>query len=1153
MNLDWKENFEEIEITIRKEKNNRDDLLNFFHDDFFFENYYSLKLDNVKDILITEVYIRIVDKNNTFNIDLYDKISIHKEDIKIKKHEDFLILKLKKKEKKLWGHLHFFSLFIHYKNKFYPNLLKCTKEEKNKLYDKEKKFKTLINMRRIKSLEELKKMIKKQKTHNEEFCRKLEDDAQKMQWKSEELKNEQLKILKENVKKKAIDSIYEVNEHYDISEADQNNNINEVDQNNQVDETNKNMNETNNNSVLIGYNNNNIIKKNNILLNSRNVKNRVIELKFTELKKSEIPARETRNLKKTLSNYSSTKNFFLIILIEKAKKMFFKNSDFSSCLEILNSITTYISTGYELNREELIKVLNNLSLLYLLTNNLNKCIEECDKCLNIINEELKNYSNEEINIQNTFCENHFPKTLNFLEEIKSQNYVEYLYIIYSIVIVRKIYAMIKKNDLKGIEENFICIEKVQNFLPKCFYESIKKDVHNLKVFNIIIPLLESHSSSSKEIKENLYKLNNQISEVTYDFSLNFYFVLKRSFYLKNLNFFYKNIINILLCFFHIIDKHNKMYSLLNNIEQFSLTKFLLNIYEFVLLLKNNSSFMEKIIEIEKLNKVTENSFIQEKIIDVLTNYLIQDHDNEFEFFQKHNYTLKRIIILLCHSNNDEERDKLEKEKKEKNKNVRKNISVINLSFSDIFYNNLYKLKKNNKIVKDINCSNFSKSELKIELFVNEDYYKNLKDRCELLKIELSLEIIKFICYTFNLMQRIYKDNMEEKKIIRNVIFNLLIDLSYCISNLNSSYLKIENIVSVIFLYFCFSFIYNFENNEFLIDTQLKSESKIHFHILTLNDVETNRKISKDTIKNIITKTFLNNFYAEYKNFIDLKKKKDEYMKNSQYNIMLNKTCYLIKKIKSNNKNLEIALINNKYVEEIFNFLICLNKENYYLKSIQYSILLLSHDLKYSNVSKFNLNYIYIIKKIFNMSFFIKNKTYENQTIKNNTTILNQEKLRKILSYFTDSSIKFKNTKRVNFTRSLTNGNVENNLVCYLETIIKKYKKIKIFRNINFCLKQINANRTIIINIQNIIIKYLDNLLIDFHLLNCVLQFNRLNLSSYFFINKNIIEFNDLNSKVISTNCKNVFNNKLEIKNIVNYYFIKYLKVKIIILNNKYYL
>ncbi|CRH01534.1 conserved Plasmodium protein, unknown function [Plasmodium relictum] len=1150
MNLDWKENFEEIEITIRKKKNNEKELVNFFHNDFFLENYYPSKLDNVKDVLITEVYIRVVDKNNILSIDLYDKISINKDDIRIKKNEDFLILKLKKKEKKLWGYLHFFSLFIRYKNKFYPNLLKCTKEEKDKIFFMEKRFKSLINVRRMKSLEHLKKILKKEKTHNEEFCRKLEDNAQKMQMESEELKNKQLKILKEDAKKKAINSIYEEYQNYDINEVDQSIDTNGVCNNNQVHEMNKDKNDIDNKGILIEYNNKK--KKKNMLLCKENIKNRVIELKFTELKRNEIPARETRNLKKTLSNYSSTKNFFLIILIEKAKK-FFKNSDFSSCLETLNSITSFVSTGNELNREELIKVLNNLSLLYLLTNNLDKCVEECDKCLNIINEEIKNYNVEETDIENTSNDNKFLKTLNSLEEIKTKNYIQYLYIIYAIVTVRKMYAITKKNDLKNIEDNFLCIKNVQKFLPRCFYESIKKDMDNLKVFNILVPILEYHHSSSKEIKEDLYKLNNQNSNIKYDFFLNFYFVLKRSFYLKNLNFFYKNIINILLCFFHIIDKQNKIYSFLNNIEQFSLTKFLLNIYEFILLLKNNSSFIEKVIEIEKLNDILENSFIQEEIINVLNSNLRQDDDNELEFLLKNNCALKKIIYLLRHSNNDEDRYELEKEKEEKKKNEKKNISEINLSFSDIFYDTLYKLKKNNKIVRDIS-SNFSKNELRIELFTNKDYYKSMKDSSELLKIELSLKIIKFMCYSFNLIQKIYKDNMKEKKFIRDAIFNLLIDLSYCISNLNSSYLKIENIVSVIFLYFCFYFIYNFKNNEFFIDTQLKSDSKIHFHMLALNDIETNKKITKDTIKNMITKTFLNNFYAEYKNYIDFKKNKEEYTKNSEYNVMLNKTCYLIKKLKNNNKNLEILLINNKYVEEIFNFLICLNKQNYYLKSIQYSVLLLSHDIKYPNISMFNLNYIYLIKTIFNMSFFVKNKMYKDQTIKKNITILNQEKLKKILSHFTDSSsIKFKNTKRVIFTKSLENENVENNLVNYLETIIKKFKKIKIFRNINFCLKKLDASKNIITNIQNIVMKYMDNLLIDFHILNCILQFNKMDLSSYFFINKNIIvEFNDLNSKVISLNCQKVFN-KLEYKNIVKYYFKKFLKTKIIILNNIYYL
>ncbi|EAA15671.1 hypothetical protein [Plasmodium yoelii yoelii] len=316
MEVDWKETFEEILISLRHETHTKGTLFetDIYNNAYLDTNYYEFE----KNILITEVYIKIVHNNNTINLDLYDKISVKKEDIQIKNNNQCIILILKKKEKKLWGHLYFFSMFVTYKNYVYPNLLKCTKEEKDKIISLEQKFKTLINNRRIQSIDHLKKVLKKNKLLNDDFYKQLKDNAQKIQWELEKKKNEDFKIQKESVKKRAVDTIYE-----------------ELDEKNETE------------SNLYGEIDNNQNKPKiieSLFLGNDNT-NKVIKLKFTELKKNQRPARESRNLKKPLANYSSTKNFFLIVLIEKAKKLFFKNSDFSSSLETLKSVKDNIQSG----------------------------------------------------------------------------------------------------------------------------------------------------------------------------------------------------------------------------------------------------------------------------------------------------------------------------------------------------------------------------------------------------------------------------------------------------------------------------------------------------------------------------------------------------------------------------------------------------------------------------------------------------------------------------------------------------------------------------------------------------------------------------------------------------------------------------------------
>ncbi|KAI4836880.1 hypothetical protein MKS88_004686 [Plasmodium brasilianum] len=1214
MELNWKENFDDIEITIKKAKNYENVFSSFIHnEDFLSKGDCPLEIDRAQNILITEVYIKVADKNYAINIDLYDKISINKEDIKIRKNKEIIILHLKKREKKLWGHLYFFSMFVSYKNKKYPNLLKCTKEEKNKIIIQEQKFKNIISNRRMKSLDHLKKMLKRDKTSKEDFSKKLEEDAQRIQSEIEQIKNEQLRIQKESVKKRVIDSIYEekgtgeetqVAQVVEVIEENKckdgktgevpkiggSKNDKGIDKEEKIRNNESNQScsyercledeeESNKNSMPMLNTLENSTKKNIPILRGTITQNKVIELKFTQLKRNELPARESRNLKKTLSNYSSTKNFFLIILIEKAKKLFFKNSDFTSCLETLKSITSHISTGNELIREEHIKVLSNLSLLYLLTNNLDDSIQQCDKCLDLIKDEIKSYRIEDVQIEkNKFKEKTLFKTLNSLEDIKSTNYVQYMYIIYTIVTVRKIYAMIKKRyNIENIEKCSMSIEEACNFLPSCFYENIKKDISNLRLFSAMETEFLACCSGRKEIKENLRRLNNLIEQedLSHEVCLSFYVSMKRSLYLKNLNFFYANIINVLLCIFNLIDKQHKTYCFLNKIEYFGLTNFLLNIYELILLLKNNSTFLEKIIEIENLSDCMESSLIQQEIKDVLASHLRKSYDSEFEFVVNNNLSLKKIICILRSGKNIEAN--VEKE-------VKNNESEINIPSSYVLFENIpYILKKSNKIAKDITCSNFSENEIKITLFSNMDYYTNIEENCQLLKIELTMKIIKSMCYTLNLMQKIYKENMTEKIVLRNMIYTLLIDVSYCISNLNNLSSKIENIISLLFLYFCFSFIYNFASNEFIIDTHFKkSDETKHLNLLVLKDMEKEKRISKDFIKNILEKSFLHNFFADYKKYMDLKKKEKGLegggSQNNEHNKMIQRICYLIKKIKKKNKdssnvscinsssvrginrnnsisrhNLEIALIHNKYGEEIYYFLSFLNKENYYITSIQYSIILLNHTYKPTKFSNYNLSYVHAVKQLFTLSFFVKNKINTTQCLKKrlgNTS--NKNGLQKILSYFTDaSSIKFKNTKRYMFLKSCEDRNAENDLVAYVQAVIKKYKKVKILKNIDFCLVRLHAEQNVVTNAKNTIIKYLENLSTDFHILNRVLQFSIYDMFSNSLFCKKANDIGDISCNTFSAFIEKISHNKIKYKNVVNCYFKKFLRFKILTLNSKY--
>ncbi|CDU19690.1 conserved Plasmodium protein, unknown function [Plasmodium yoelii] len=1174
MEVDWKETFEEILISLRHETHTKGTLFetDIYNNAYLDTNYYEFE----KNILITEVYIKIVHNNNTINLDLYDKISVKKEDIQIKNNNQCIILILKKKEKKLWGHLYFFSMFVTYKNYVYPNLLKCTKEEKDKIISLEQKFKTLINNRRIQSIDHLKKVLKKNKLLNDDFYKQLKDNAQKIQWELEKKKNEDFKIQKESVKKRAVDTIYE-----------------ELDEKNETE------------SNLYGEIDNNQNKPKiieSLFLGNDNT-NKVIKLKFTELKKNQRPARESRNLKKPLANYSSTKNFFLIVLIEKAKKLFFKNSDFSSSLETLKSVKDNIQSGAELILNEHIKVLSNLSLLYLLTNDINNCIDCCDKCVDLINEEIKNYNTEEVYIDEDTIKNITPsKIINSLDDIKSKNYIQYLYIIYAIVVVRKIYAMIKKREvIEEVEKCFNSIKDIKKFLPHYFYQNIENDIFNLRNSYSLDTLIRIQVSGIDEIKEHLLKINSLMDDkkIPQNASLNFYIYLKRSFYLKNLNMFYTNIINIFLTLFCIIDKQNKIYNFLYNVDGFNLTQFLLDIFEYILLLKNNSILSAKVIEMENLrNQAKDNQtyqlnhhIINEEIISVLKILLTQNYHSEFQSALISNIALNKIMNLFINKNYDEiskkeavhnndhisisEQNEQPQGNDETNQNTIINSShKISLPYSNIYFKNiLYKMKKKNITMKNVSYSSLETNNLDIEIYSNdENYKKNVENMSELLKVNIAIKIIKTICYSFNLIQKTHKESIPDKIHLRNVMHVLLIDLSYSIWKLNNLS-QTENIVSLLFLYFNFSFVYKYDTNEFIIDTHFKKkEESNNFNFMMLKDIQsqnhdtnTGWNISTDYIKHIVEQTFIHNFFADYKKYIESTKKKEQTKKKQashcyNHNKMVLNTIYLIKKIKNNinkrKKNIKIIdiernFLNNKFPEEIYHQMIpFLNNRSYYLDSIQYSILLLSYNYKSTITSSFNLEYLSVLKKYFTMSFFLKNYQKKNIHLNKDIPIIYQYLLKKYLSYFTQPfSVNFKTKKRNTFLQQYNTEHSEKYLISYIQAVIRKYKKIKIFRNINYCLRQIDADRMLIENSQKILTRYIDVLALDFHILNCFLQFSEQNLSPHSLINKGNPDLCYFDHKMIQESPLETFS-KCNFKNVVKHYFMKFLKVKIIILNTK---
>ncbi|SCP05889.1 conserved Plasmodium protein, unknown function [Plasmodium ovale] len=1180
MELHWRESFEEIELIFKKEKQWEEGSLS----SLLLNGESTVKEDDTFDgchkshVLISELYVKVEHKNDSIGIDLYDKVSTEKEDVKVRQNEKCLVLNLKKKDKKLWGYLYFFSSFVNYKNNMYPNMIKCTKEEKSKIITQEKKFRHLIIYRRMKSLELLNKNIKRDQTAKEGFTKKMEDYAQKIQLQLEETKNAELKAHKEMAKKMAIELVYAEGE---AGEADK------------TGDADKQRDKHGDTQALVGRTD---MPKNKAILGDGTDQNKVIELKFTQLKSNELPARESRNIKKTRPGYTSTKNFFLIILIEKAKKLFFKNSDFASCLETLKSVISYISSGSELIREEHIKVLSNLSLLYLLINNIDRCIQHCDECLHLISEEIKNYNTEEAQPEkcNTIDSSIF-STLNSLEDIKCRNYIQYMYIIYAIVTVRKVYAMIKKGDsIENVEKSIICIEEAQNFLPLCFYENINVAVHRLRSFLDLQSLLVNRGSvGPNEMKVNLRRLDElSAAKPHLDLSHNFYISAKRSFYLKNLCLDYANMVNLLLCIYNLVDKQNQMYGFLNKAKQGNSTQFLINIYELILLLRNNSTFMEKIVEIENLKNNHDNAHIRHEIITVLGYHMGANSGNELQFIAINNACLHKIISFLRDGQNGKEH-KEEKKGEDVNGTLctvphdgfsAKPLDVHTASPAcapNLLENIPYKLKKKNRIAKDITLSDVSPNMLKIELFSNKESYRTIEEKCELLKVELSVKIIKTICYSLNLMQKMIKDNRKEKNILREIVYTLLINLSYSISNLNNSLLKTEKIVSLIYLYFCFSFIYNFTHNEFIIDIYFKKkEEHQKIKMLTLKNDKNWYRISKDTIKDILEKTFVHNFFADYKKYTDWKKKRmgsdDENPENCEQDIMLRTVSFLIKKVKremngrsgdrSGSENgigvscrrglpkreePQIVLLRNKHAQEVYRLLTILNKDGHYLKSIHYSLLLLSCKYNGITTSHIHVEYIHIVKKMFTRSFFAKKEVnmreYTNEPTGEYLSMMCRHLLQKHLSYFKDSYFfTFKNTKRSQFLKKCNTENAENCLVAYIQAVINKYKKVKVLRNINYCLRCIHADQTIIANATNTMMKFLENVSMDFHILNIVLRFSHHNLYSH-----PLLQISDLHSVRALEHSVKTLSNSVGYKKVVHRYFTKFVKCEAVMLSGKY--
>ncbi|KMZ91817.1 hypothetical protein PVMG_00690 [Plasmodium vivax Mauritania I] len=1239
MELTWRENFDSVEIRLKKEGGGENELRleseqrreteqpreRVFSDvscleDLCFYDEHLVEVENAKDLLISDTYIKISHKNKMVNIDLYDKISMLKEHIQVRESTNFFTLNLKKKESKLWGHLNYFNVFLMYKNATYPNLIKCSKEEKNILIAQEQKFKSMINERRINSLDDLKKILKRDKNSRDDFVKKLQDDAQRIQSQLEEQKNELLQNQKEEIRKRAIDSIYQ---NCDEGETDK------LEQHNEVDTANRAHRNVDNSSELpiseektsndmdsqveelirenTGSNDqlvvprSDVVEKNEpklLLLQDRATHNRVIELKFTQMKRNELPARESRMMKQKLPSCTSTKNFFLIVLIEKAKKLYFRNSDFVSCLETLKSVSSYLLRGHELIKEEHIKVLNNCSLLHLLANNLEECIRACDSCLLIIKEEIKYY-----NVQDAIFEENAPmegssscvNTLSTLEEIKSQNYVHYMYSIYIIVSARKALALIKQGgetQLENVEKIYLSIEDIRRYVPCHIFEDFQTGITNLRLFTTLLSQVRALNmeiiTHTDQVKHRLEIINTHMvgKYLQRDIPFCFCFAMIRSFSLRSLNRYYENVVNIMLCIFVFIEKQQEIYLHLNNAEHCAASSFtLLHVYQFVLLIRNESSFCDKMGEMETLHVDSlECPQMRDQIMDILTTHLVGGY-TDLDFILQNNLCLRGILCSIRRDHagaleGETLHNRLERAQQEDEPSIeqqRTNEGQTNellFPLRDILLQNIpYKMKKSEKIVKHFCRANTHTYHVKVELFGSATEYLNVKQKCEFLKIEMVTKMIKSMCYTLNIVQKVHKENEKEKTQLKRVIYTLLADLSWSIQNMNPSCGETENVVSLLLLYFCFSFIYNYPKNEFIIDTHYKRvhEEETHSKYLSLNDApQEGKTLSKDKLKSILEKTFLYKFFLDYKKYVDLKKKKKKKKSpisveftsqhDPEHNAMLQRIAYLIKTIKKESKAKAkmnshypiITLINNKHMQELHQFASFLEKKSFHLESIRCSILLLSSHYYSPCLSNFSLPYIGALRSIFASSFFETNAQRQ-VTPNNSLTIASKKNLQKSVSHFTDAaSLTFKNAKRAHFLQSLQDGDVPKALAPYVRAVLRRLKRVKIIRTISTSLHRMHADGSIRTNIREVLLIYLDNLSVDFHILNRVFQFCREQDASPPLLlsekaKENLSNFSDISScakpREPLPNCE-------EYKLVLNHYYKKFLKTKISLLSRE---
>ncbi|KJP87697.1 hypothetical protein AK88_02592 [Plasmodium fragile] len=1224
MELTWRENFDSVEIKLKKEASGDVEQRNksVFSDvrcieDLCLYDEHVVELEKAKDLLISDTYIKINHKNKIMNIDLYDKISMDKEHVQVRENTNFITLNLKKKENKLWGYLNYFNIFLLYKNATYPNLIKCTKEQKNKLVAQEQTFKSIINDRRMNSLNELKKMMKRNKNSRDDFMKKLQDDAQKIQSQLEEQKNELIRNKKDEIRKRAIDSIYQDCDEDEMKKLDPHHEVDTVNRSDRnVDNPNelliseeKKANEINgkveelvrdntekNHQLVVPCSD--IVKEkqpNLLLLQDRGTKNKVIELKFTQMKRNELPARESRMLKQKLPSCTSTKNFFLIVLIEKAKKLYFKNSDFVSCLETLKSVSSYLLMGHELSKEEHIKVLNNCSLLHLLTNNLEECVRACDSCLLIINQEVKCY-----NVQDSIFEQNTPKdgsssymkTWNMLEKIKSQNYVQYMYSIYTIVSARKVLALIKQGEetqLENVEKIYLSVEDIKKYLPCHIFEDFEKGIVNVRLFTTLLRELLTlnleNISHTDQIKHTLEVINKHMlgQYVRWDISFCFSCTMIRSFSLKNLNRYYENVVNIMLCILVLIEREQETYLNLNNIEPGAASTFtLLHVYQFLLLIKNESSFCDKMGEVETLDAdLFDSPQMREEIMHILTNYLVGGY-TDLDFILQNNRCLRGMLSAICRNKADTlEREtlqtRLEKTQMEGALPIEKHTtnegqeSEQLFTLRDILLQKIhYKMKKGEKMIKHFCTANTHTYQVKVELFPSLTEYLKVKEKCELLKIEMVTKMIKSMCYTLNIVQKVHKENEKKKTQLKRVIYTLLTDLSWSIQNMKHSRGQTENVVGLLLLYFCFSFIYNYPKNEFIIDTHYKRvNEETHSKYLSLNDAaEEGKTFSKDKLKSILERTFLYKFFLDYKKYMDLEKKKKKSLSSAEiisqhdpeHNAMLQRIFFFIKQIKRESKEKAkihsrypiIALINNKHMQELHQFASFLEKKYFHLESIRCRILLLSSYYYSPSLSNFSLPYICALRTIFALSFF---ETYEQRklTPNNSLTIASKKNLQKIVSHFTDAaSLTFKNKKRAHFLQSLQDGDVPKALVSYIRTVLCRLKRVKIVRTIYTSLRRMHADGRIRANVRDVVLIYLDNLSVDFHILNRVLHFCKQDdlyppLLLKEKATKNLSNFSDISCCAKTTE---PLPNMEQYKHVLNYYYKKFLRTKIFLLSGQ---